>query len=164
MIPVALGILAISCLLQPVLLLVLARILVRRYVNRLVDQATGEIQKLTTGEPCQSATILNAIGRTIGESAGRSAKASLMADLSHVKRDANLDAADQATMAVGQASPGLGALLGSLGARSRKNLMQNPIAQLALRGLLGGPSGDHQGSGDGPGSAPAGPGRKHPHG
>lgn len=115
----------------------LLRLWLQRKLERLTTSAQEELFKLIEGKECVSGSILNAVGRTIGTEAGRSAKASLMANLSNMSRDANLDAADAQAQALGGQSPALGAILGKLGPRSRKNALTNPIAQLAINGLLG---------------------------
>lgn len=102
------------------------------------DRITGELAKLTTGEPCQSASILLAIGEKIGSEAGRSAKASFMQSLSVAKRNANSDADDAAAAAVGDSNPALGAVLSGLGPRSRRGLFKNPLVQLAMSAFMGG--------------------------
>lgn len=139
------------------LMVAAALFLVHRYVSKRVNQAraaaVAELSKLIAGEPCQLGSIANALGAQIGAVAGRSAKASLMADLAHVKRDGALDAADAAAGAIATQQPALGGILAGMGSRSRKGLLSNPIAQLALQGLLGNlgapAAGNHQHSGSG---------------
>ena len=87
-------IVAISNALTALMVLFLVRAWVRREKRRLLESARAELSKLIAGEPCEVGSIANAFGRHIGSEAGRSAKASLLADLSHMKRDAALDATD----------------------------------------------------------------------
>lgn len=126
----------------------------RLYFDRkqaqIVESVNAELAKLVAGEPCQSAAVLNAIGEHIGSVAGRTAKASLMADLSHVNRNANLDASDAQAAEIGSRHPALAAALGSLGPRSKKGLLNNPILQLAFSALTGGgPGGGDTGNNHG---------------
>jgi len=133
-----------------------ALILTKRYVEQRylagVEAATSELEKLAKGEPCQTAAILNAIGQLVGAEAGRSAKASLMADLAHGKRNLNAAEAEaQAEALTEGAPPGIGALLSGMSGGRKNKLLSNPLVQLALAGL--GRSGAGNGS-----SGPSRPG------
>lgn len=97
-----------------------------------------ELVKLTTGKPCQTASVLLAIGQTVGSQAGISAKASFMANLSQAARQENAQAQDQQLELISQANPAVGGLLTSLGGRRRGSLMKNPLVQLALSALSSG--------------------------
>lgn len=108
-----------------------------------------ELAKLTTGKPCQSASVLLAIGQTIGAEAGRSAKASFMANLSQAARQENAQAQDQQLELISAANPAVGGLLGSLGGRRRGSLLRNPLVQLAISALTSGGSGAPAGGDNG---------------
>ena len=116
-----------------------ALIITKRYAEgrfrSAVDLATTELEKLAKGEPCQSAAILNAIGQLIGSEAGRSAKASLMADLAHGKRNLNAAEDEAAGAALTEGSPALGALLSGMSGGRKNKLLSNPLVQLAMAGL-----------------------------
>lgn len=115
----------------------LARWYIERKARKLADRAAGELSALVEGKPTPAAAILNAIGANIGREAGRSAKASLMADLSHAKRAQNADAeADTTGQIAGALPPNVGSALLSMGTKSRRNLMSNPLLQLAFSGLF----------------------------
>lgn len=135
---IAVVLLGLCQLLALVLVLLVVRRWLRSWLAELRDQANTELVKLVNGEPCQTAAVLNAAGRVIGSEAGRSAKASLMADLSHVKRAQNADAADQQLSLVEDHAPGIGGVLANMGPRSRGKLMANPLVQLAVQAFLGG--------------------------
>src|SRR5574343_233904 len=103
-----------------------------------IDSANAELGHLVAGEPCQSASVLNAIARSVGSEAGRSMKASLMAELSHAQRAINADAEDAAVDAIGEQHPGIGNALAIMPGKTRRQLAKNPFAQLALQFALGG--------------------------
>jgi hypothetical protein len=149
---VLLGIAVFLLFLSPFLAVGSALILTRIYFERRfqagIDAATAELEKLAKGEPCQSASILNAIGQLVGSEAGRSAKASLMADLSHAKRQVNSAGVDAEAEAIGEGAPGLGSLLAGMSGGRKKSILNNPLVQLALAGLGRG-SGNGSGSGSG---------------
>lgn len=135
-----------------------ALILTKRYVEQRylagVEAATSELEKLAKGEPCQTAAILNAVGQLVGAEAGRSAKASLMADLAHGKRNLNAAEAEaQADALTEGAPPGIGALLAGMSGGRKSKLLSNPLVQLALAGL------GRAGAGNGS-SGPSRPGPK----
>lgn len=128
-----------------------ARIL-QRYEDRLMSEAA----KLAGGQPCQSASVLIEVGRIIGGEAGRSAKASFMADLSHVQRNVNSAATDAALEGVSESQPALGAILGGMGKGKASKMLANPLVQLALQGFLAnkGAAGPQNHSGSNGGSSP----------
>lgn len=143
----ALLILLIVCqVLTPLLLVLMVRRWIRRSVLTVQDQATAELLKLVNGEPCQLASVLNAAGRVIGSEAGRSVKASLMADLSHQARAQNQADADLQLSMLDQAagSGGLGGALLSLPINKRSKIMRHPLAQMAVQLLA------NSGGGSGP--------------
>jgi len=145
--------------LSPFLAVGLALFLTRRYVEgrvqAVLDVATSELEALSKGEACQSGAVLNAIGQLVGSEAGRSAKAALMADLAHGKRNLNAAEAEaQADALTEGAPPGIGALLAGMSGRRKSKLLGNPLVQLALAGLgRGGNQGNHS-------SGPSRPGPK----
>lgn len=110
--------------------------LAKREQARLEERITAELARLVAGEPCQSASILNAAGNMIGTAAGRSAKMALMADLSHASREATHAATEGALEQISQANPTVGSLLGGLGKNKAKGLLANPVIQLAIQGFL----------------------------
>lgn len=130
------------------LCLLLARRAARRFWSTICDTAHAELAALVAGEPCQSASVLNSIGRIVGGEAGRSAKASLMADLSHARRAANADAENAAVSAIGEQHPGVGAVLANLGPKARRGAASNPLVQMALQYALGGGFGQGNGGGN----------------
>lgn len=111
-----------------------------RKQQEIAARINDELVKLTTGKPCQSASVLLAIGQTVGTEAGRSAKASFMANLSQAARQENAQTQDQQLELISAANPAVGGLLGSLGGRRRGSLMKNPLVQLAISALTGGSS------------------------
>jgi hypothetical protein len=123
-----------------------------------IQAANAELVKLVAGDPCQSASVLLAVGRVVGSEAGRSAKAALMADLSHASRAANADAEQQAVDAIGEQHPGIGAVLAGMGPKARRGVMKNPLLQLGIQAILGGGFGGLIGGGNhnnnGGGSSP----------
>ena len=129
-----------------------------RTLKHYEERLTAEAGKLVAGEPCQSASVLIEIGKVIGSEAGRSAKASLMADMSHVQRAANSAAVDGAIEGVSAANPAIGGVLQSMGRGKASKLLNNPLVQLAIQGFMsgkgGGGGGNHAASGGGkpPGS------------
>ncbi len=129
----------------PVCLVLVVRRWIRDQVQISRDLVNAELLKLVNGEPCQTAAILNAAGRVIGSEAGRSAKASLMADLSHIKQATTSAASDQQLALIEDGAPGVGGVLAGMGPRTRGKLMSNPLIQLAIQafmsGKLGGPGG-----------------------
>lgn len=122
----------------------LARLLTtyfERKQEQIEARINDELVKLVAGEPCQTAAVLNAAGRVIGSEAGRSAKASLMADLSHLKRAENTAAADQQLALLQDSSPGIGGILERMGPGKRSKMLSNPLVQMAMSALLGGTAG-----------------------
>lgn len=97
---------------------------------------TGELAKLVAGEPCQSASVLMAVGKCVGQEAGRSAKMALLSDLSHAQHAVNGIAIDETVAKVGEAQPALGALLAGLGKNKAKGLLANPFVQMAMQGFM----------------------------
>jgi hypothetical protein len=115
--------------------------LITRYFERKQAEITlaaqSEIMALSKGEPSQTATILMAIGQTVGREAGKSAKHALLNDLANAKRATN-DAIDDGIVgAVAARQPALGSMLAGMGRNQRKGLLGNPLIQLALQGLTG---------------------------
>jgi len=147
------------------LMLGVAVIAFRRFVNakqREISQvALEELAKLVKGEPCQSGSVLNAVGRAIGAQAGTSAKAALMADLSHAKREANSLAVGEQVDAIGAVQPALGNLLTAAGPRKAKGILGHPLAQLLMQLLTSGGFGSGGNPGNGATSSSQYQGRKH---
>lgn len=151
-----------STQLAAVLLCYLAIRRAKNFAAEIQEAATRQIAALVAGEPCEAASVLNAVARSVGSEAGRSAKAAIMAELSHVQRAANADAIDVASEAVGERSPQLGMVLSGLGPRSRKSLFTNPLVQAGLQMFLGGGLGGNHHNNNGGGSPPADyTGRRH---
>jgi hypothetical protein len=110
-----------------------------------IDVLDGELQHLVKGEPCQSATLLNTLAFTLGREAGRSAKASIMADLAHISTSANLAQGEGQLALLTDGNPIAGQLLGKMGKRGAGKLMNNPFIQLLLQAFM---SGGTRGNGD----------------
>ena len=100
------------------------------------DRITGELGKLVAGEPCQSASVLLAVGKCVGQEAGRSAKMAILGELSSAQRNINGIARDAAIEDVSEAQPGIGAVLAAMGKNKAKGLLANPLVQLALQGFM----------------------------
>lgn len=150
----ALIVLGLSNIAGTLLLFVLLRRAARNFARDLQDQAMTELEKLVKGEPCQSASVLLAIGRSVGSEAGRSAKASLMADLGHAARATNVAAEDAVVDEISQQKPMLGAVLGSMGRGKRSKLLNHPLAAMGMQLLMGGglgAPGDNHNNNSGPG-------------
>jgi len=144
---VLLILLVVCQVLTPLVLVLMVRRWIRRQILTVQDLATAELLKLINGDPCQLASILNAAGRVIGSEAGRSVKASLMADLSHQQRAQNQADADlQLSMLDQAAGAGIGSALMSLPANKRSKLVKHPLAQMAIQ-LLANAGGSGGGSG-----------------
>lgn len=105
-------------------------------IARLELAVSEELAHLVSGDPCRSATVLNAIGEQIGSAAGRSAKASFLADLAHAKRQENSMVNEAQLSMLDQQAPGVGSALGTLGPNRLGKLMKNPLVQLAVQGLM----------------------------
>jgi len=135
---VAVILLIVCQAITPLVVALVARRWIRGQVRAVQDAINTELLKLINGDPCQTAAVLNAAGRVIGSEAGRSAKASLMADLSHLKRAENTAANDQQLALIGDQSPGIGQVLAGMGPGKRSGLMKNPLVQLAIQAFLGG--------------------------
>lgn len=105
------------------------------------ERLNAELSKLVAGEPCQSGAVLNAIGQTVGREAGRSAKAALMADLSHAQRAVNDGAVEAQVDAISGAQPALGGLLAGMSSKTKKGLLNNPLVGLAVQALTSGRQG-----------------------
>lgn len=134
----------------------LIRLWVSRKQAEVEARITGELAKLVSGEPCQSAAVLLAVGKCVGQEAGRSAKMAILGELSGAQRGVNAIAQDAAIAGIGESQPALGAILAGMGKGKAKGLLANPLVQMALQGFLAGKPGDnHTGSGD------AYQGRKH---
>jgi len=120
-------------------------LLIRQWADHRQAQITSainqELERLVKGEPCQSASLLLVVGRVVGSEAGRSAKAALMAELSHVQRQANSAVVDEAIESVGEKQPMLGAMLQGMGRNKQKSLLNNPLVQMALSALTAGKGG-----------------------
>lgn len=122
----------------------------RWYLSKRISAAqariNAELTALVDSKPCQSASVLNAVGRIVGQEAGRTAKASFMADLSHAKRAANIAGEEAIVEAVGDKQPVLGAVLSGMGRNKRKGLFDNPLVQGLLSQFIGNapPSGNHE--------------------
>lgn len=122
-------------------LLVLFRMWAASKQAEVEARITGELAKLVAGEPCQSADVLLAIGRSVGQEAGRSAKMALLSDLSHAQHAVNGIAMDETMAKVGESQPALGAILAGLGKNKAKGLLANPFVQMALQGMMAGKNG-----------------------
>lgn len=146
---------AICSLIGPLIAVLLARRWIRQQVNELQTAAGAELAKLLAGESCQSATILNAIGNNIGAAAGRSAKASLLADLSHAKRQENSIANEQQLSLIDQEAPGAGSMMAGMGPNRVNKLLKNPLLQLAIQGFLAGRTGSGGNGSEAPNSGNA---------
>jgi hypothetical protein len=118
-----------------------AAVLVRMWAARkqaeIEARITGELAKLVAGEPCQSASVLLAVGKCVGQEAGRSAKMALLSDLSHAQHSVNGIALDETVAKIGESQPGLGAILAGLGKNKAKGLLANPFVQMAIQGMAG---------------------------
>jgi hypothetical protein len=126
--------------------LLLSKLYIDRQIRKAEEILLQQLEKLTKGEPCEVATILGAVGTLIGRQAGTSAKAALLADLSHAKRDANIAGEEALVEQVGQMNPSIGGILAGMGRNQRKGLLKNPLVGLAIQGFLGGgfsPGGNH---------------------
>jgi hypothetical protein len=115
----------------------LVRMWAARKQAEIEARITGELAKLVTGEPCQSAAVLLAVGKCVGQEAGRSAKMALLSDLSHAQHAVNGIAIDETVAKIGEAQPGLGAILAGLGKNKAKGLLSNPFVQMAIQGMSG---------------------------
>jgi hypothetical protein len=110
----------------------------QRRIEAAQERINAELQALIEQKPCQSASVLNVVGHIIGQEAGRTAKASFMADLAHGKRAANIAGEEAIVSAIGERQPMLGAVLGGMGRNKRKGLFDNPLVQGVLSQFLGG--------------------------
>jgi hypothetical protein len=134
----AIILLGLSNIAATLLLFALQRRAVENFARDLQDRAATELAALVKGEPCQSASVLLAIGRSVGSEAGRSAKASLMADLGHAARATNAAAEDAVVDEISAQKPMLGAVLGSMGRGKRSKLLNHPLAAMGMQLLMGG--------------------------
>ena len=100
----------------------------------------NELAALVKGEPCQSASVLLAIGQTVGREAGRSAKQAIFQEAGVAQRLANQVTDDQMVEGISAKQPAIGQVLAGLSRGQRKGLLGNPLVQLALQGLAGGGS------------------------
>ena len=100
-------------------------------------RAIAEIMHLVKDEPCQSATVLLAIGKTMGREAGRSAKAAIFQEAAVAQRLGNAGGEDQVIEGIAGKQPGIGAVLAGMSRGQKKGLLGNPLIQLALQGLAG---------------------------
>jgi len=131
----------------------------KRQSRKALEALNAELLALVEARPCQSAAVLLAAGKVIGSEAARTMKASIMADLSHIKREANIEGENAITDAVSQQQPLLGGVLAGMGRNKRKSLLGNPLIQgLVTHYLTGAGNGSSQ-PGSGPGGA-GGPRRK----
>jgi hypothetical protein len=105
------------------------------YFERLQDSLREELTKLALGEPCQSGSVLMAMGKTVGQAAGQNVRASLMQNLGRVSALENGAATDTQLELIQGRSPLLGAALSGLGTRGAGKLLNNPLVQLALQAL-----------------------------
>lgn len=127
----------------------------KRQSRKAVEALNAELLALVEARPCQTAAVLLAAGKVIGAEAARSMKASLMADLSHIQRGANIEGENAITEAVSQQQPLLGGVLAGMGRNKRKSLLNNPLIQGLVSHYLSGPR-----NGSSPGAGSAGPGQK----
>jgi hypothetical protein len=132
--------------------------LLRRALERkqaeILETINAELSKLVAGEPCQSATVINAIATNIGRTAGLSVKNAFASDLGKVKLAENATEREQQLSMITESNPGVGAVLAGMGKRGSGKMLSSPIVQLALSALLnrgGAPAG---GSSDNHGSEP----------
>ena len=126
----------------------LARWWIRRRIRDLVETAENELNLLCAGKECHTGAILSAVARTIGQEAGRSAKAALMADLSHISREQGQQQADQQLALIQDQAPGVAGVLAGMGAHGRGKIFKNPFVQLAIQALT--QRGNHTTGPDGP--------------
>jgi len=114
---------------------------ITRYVEHKLDAisaaAAAEIMALVKDEPCQAATVLLAIGKTVGREAGRSAKAAIFQEAGVAQRLGNAGGEDQVIDGIAAKQPGIGAVLAGMSRGQKKGLLGNPLIQLALQGLAG---------------------------
>jgi len=113
----------------------LIRLWASRKQAEMEARITGELSKLVAGEPCQSAAVLLAVGKCVGQEAGRSAKMAILGELSGAQRGVNAIAQDAAIAGIGESQPALGAILAGMGKGKAKGLLNNPFVQMALQGL-----------------------------
>lgn len=131
------AILLVSCqLVAFVALACLIRLWASRKQAEVEARITEELSKLVAGEPCQSASVLLAVGKCVGQEAGRSAKMAILGELSGAQRGMNAIAQDTAIEGIGQSQPALGAILAGMGKNKAKGLLANPLVQLALQGFM----------------------------
>lgn len=116
--------------------LLLTKVWVGRKEKQIHDALLEEARKLLSGEPCQTAMLLNTAGRVVGSEAGKSAKASLMADLSHVAKLGNSIEQETAIGALAESNPAIGGILSALPKGKGSKLLKNPLIQLALSGIF----------------------------
>lgn len=109
----------------------------------------AELAKLVAGEACQSGAVFNAIGQLIGREAGRSAKASLMADLAHVRQHEKGAEAEQQLALLGEQNPTAADVVGAFGVKRAGKLFRNPLVQAAMAVLSGGGAGPGRATGNG---------------
>jgi len=117
---------------------VLATAIFCHYINRKQAQISesfiSEVEKLVKNQPCASASVLLAVGAVVGSQAGKSAKASLMADLAHAQQ--TVTAAD--IQGIDGAGTGIGPILKAMQGKGRgSHLLNNPLIQLALSAIMG---------------------------
>jgi hypothetical protein len=127
---------------------------VDRKQAEITEKINAELAKLVAGEPCQSATVINAVAKNIGQTAGLSVKNAFANDLGNVKLSQNATEREQQLALISESNPGVGAVLAGMGKRGSGKMLQNPIVQLAISALLnrgGAPAG---GSSDNHGSEP----------
>jgi len=115
---------------------------IRRYFDQKQEwlelALSTEIMHLVNEEPCQSATVLLAIGKTVGREAGRSAKAAIFQEAGVAQRLMNAGSDDQIIEGISGKQPAIGNVLAGLSRGQKKGLLGNPLVQLALQGLTAG--------------------------
>jgi len=137
------AVLLVTCqLVTFVALACLIRLWASRKQAEVEARITDELARLVAGTPCQSASVLNAVGKCVGQEAGRSAKMAILGELSGAQRGVNAIAQDAAIEGIGQSQPALGAILAGMGKSKAKGLLNNPLVQMALAGMQSKQNGD----------------------
>jgi hypothetical protein len=133
----------------------LSVVYLRRYFDRRIiemeDAIAEEARKLSSGEPCKTAHLINQIGTLIGSQAGTSAKAALLADLSHAQRALNGAETEAKADGLQAQFPMLTPFLAGTSKSKQKGLFANPLFQLAVQAFTGGRADVRSNGGDAPG-------------
>ena len=102
----------------------------------LAAAANAELSRLVKGEPCQSASVLLAMGKVMGSEAGRSVKAGMMADLSHASHNIKAAGDEQQLALISDVNPLVGQFLGGMGKRGASKMLGNPLIQLLMGAFM----------------------------